>query len=516
MKNYEIMNFFLGRRNPLSLVITSLFVTLFFFQSCQKSTNDENEPDPQINPTSIEGSENLGSGYDVFDNYAEVSRVKAAILDVDALNKDGLIEVKTLEQSVFTTTSGTTVEEYSNSLQISASLEGSYMFFSGAIETNFHQERYSSTTYSFATVKSLIQKTQLRLPIDMAAEELRPYLTETAKTKLNDPTVTPDYIFNIYGTHCLTGVILGGRLDYSVSAETSDLSAGKSIGVYAEASFSKGGVSVSGSSGVVTEEEYAQFLTSRQKIVKTYGGQSEFGQDIINKDEYDAWIGSIDDNTVFCNYTQHGLVPVWDFCDNIVRKNELLTAYETWANDREIIVNPPEPKLCILDINVQFGANVADPLLIEGREYFRLPADLNASVGGAYIWIYYLLGYDNDETFTPLSEICTIDQTDGETLAALPGEGWVQLVGDLNSGAGGDYITLAYRRSSYPADKLLTGLRVEHIAKSNNYFTQYTSELNSWYAVTQGYGGTLKQDLNEGSGGWTIYLYYTYDDLIIK
>jgi hypothetical protein len=93
------------------------------------------------------------------------------------------------------------------------------MFFSGSVKTNFLEDRYSYKEYSFATVKSIIQKTQLRLPVDMTAEELKPYLAATAKNKLNDPSVTHYDIFSIYGTHCLTGVTLGGRLDYSVSAK---------------------------------------------------------------------------------------------------------------------------------------------------------------------------------------------------------------------------------------------------------------------------------------------------------
>jgi len=502
MKKYVLSNHF------TAIVI---IISLQIIFGCQKSDDtDDNVNDPP----EIEGSENLGSGYDVFDNYAEVSRVKAAILDVDKLNKDGLIEKKTVENSIFTTTSGESISEYSNSLKVSASLEGNYMFFSGAVETNFHEDRYLYESYSFATVKSNIQKTQLRLPIDMLADELKPYLTETARNKLNDPTVSPEYIFDIYGTHCLTGVMLGGRLDYSVSARTSDLTVGKSIEVYAEASFSTGGVSVTGSGGTVTNEEYSKYLNSQKKIVKTFGGQSEFGQDIINEDDYDAWINSIDENTVFCDYTQHGLVPVWEFADEQSRKNELMAAFDVWASDHEITTNPA-PQLCILDVKVFFG-NPADPLLIDDREYHRLNADLNASVGGSLIWIYYLLGYTDDQTFTPIAEICTIDASDGESINNLPGTGWVQLPEDLNKGAGGDLIYIAFRRSAGPSDDLLTGLRVEHSAKADNYYSNYTDGTNNWYAVMQGYGGIYKQDLNEGSGGWFIFLYYTNDELIIE
>lgn len=494
-------------KNP-SFIVTffSIALSILCMISCDKKEEDKSIILPS------EGMESLGSGYDVFDNYAEVRKIKASILDVDALNADGLVEVKTVEHSIFTTSSGTSIEEYSNSLSLSAGLSGSYKFFSGAIEANFHQERYSYESYSFATVKSMIQKTQIRIPIDVNVSELKPYLTETARANLNNPGVSPATIFTQYGTHCMTGVILGGRLDYSVSARTSDINESYGIGLYAERSFSAGGVSISNNQSIITEQEYEKYLSSQKKIVKTYGGQSEFGQDIIHKDDYDNWIESIEGRTVFCNFTEQGLVPVWEFCDDLSRKDELAQAFDTWAAEREIVVHPA-PELCILDIKVMFGSSVADPLLINGREYHRLPADLNASVGGEYIWIYYLLGYDNDLMFEPVAEICTIDETDGETLGALPGEGWVKLPEDLNTGAGGDYIYLAYRRINEPTEKVITGLRVEHAAKSNNYYSLHTGSTNNWYAVQAGYNSGTKQDLNEGCGHWYIWLYYTWDEI---
>lgn len=511
MKNLLKSRVSKGNRSSFLFILIFSFLVIIQYNGCKKSSDDEDNS--ATDPTSIEGSENLGSGYDVFENYADATKVKAPILDLSQLNSAGLIELKTIENSTFSTSSGTTIDEYSSSLKVSASLSGSYMYFSGAIKTNFHEDRYEYESYSFATVKSLIQKFQLRLPTDMTAEDFKPYLTATAKSKINDPAISSDYIFSTYGTHCITGVILGGRLDYSVSAKTSDLATGKGIDVYAEASFGKGGVSVTGSGGVVTEEEYNTFMNSQKKILHVYGGQSEFGQDIINKDDYDLWIGSIKDNSVFCNFTQNGLIPVWEFCDDEIRKNELMTAFDAWAADREIIVNPtpPEPRLCILDVRVYYGQNVADPLFdpTNGKTYHRLWADCNAGSGGGFVWIYYCLGYENEGT--PVSHICTIDQTDGESLAAL-GPGWVQLTGDLNHGAGGDLIYVAIKPISNTTDPLLTGLRIELNAKTENVYSLYTNESNNWFAVNEGGpNGINKQDLNEGCGGWYNYLYFTFD-----
>jgi len=455
---------------------------------------------PIDNTENIRGIDNLGSGYDVFETFADIAKVKATILDYKALNADGLVEMKDLEHSSFHTTSGTTVTEYTSSLSVSVGLSGSYMFFSGSVKTNFSQNRYCYDSYSFATHHSMINKYQLRLPADWDANDLKPYLTSQARAKLNDASIPASEIFRIYGTHCLTGIIVGGRLDYSVSARTRDLKENVSIGVYAEASFSIGLGSGSINTSVISETDYNKFATSMEKHLEVYGGSSELGQHIINKDDYDAWIGSVGNNLVFCNHTQNGLIPVWYFCENASRKDELETAYATWAIDRAIPVFPA-PRVCILDLKIIEGSRAANPPKVNDRDYYRLNYDLNAGAGGAFICIYYLAGMEND-TITPIAEVATINSYDEESLSNLPA-GFVMINKDLNRDAGGDYICLAYRRRNDYSDKLVTGLRV------NSAYSFGTGSGNTWYALTAGYPSAPPQDLNEGAGGDDIYLYYT-------
>jgi len=352
----------------------------------------------------------------------------------------------------------------------------------------------------------MINKYQLRIPTDWSAEELKPYLTSQAKNKLNDPTVPADEIFRIYGTHCLTGIVVGGRLDYSISGRTSDLKSNVSIGVYAEASFSMGLGSGTMSTSVITEEELHTFESNMEKHLEVYGGSSELGQHIIIKDDYDAWIGSIENNLVFCNFTQNGLIPVWEFCEDDTRKEALKAGYATWSEDRKITVYPA-PRVCILDLIILEGASAANPYTdrVTDRVYYRLNYDLNRGCGGdtPYIWIYYLPGIEND-TITPIAEVATIDESDGERLSNLP-DGFVKIAHDLNRGAGGDYIYLAYRRRSSYDDKLVTGLRV------NNAYSMGTSAYSQWNVVTANYTSATPQDLNEGAGGDDIFLYFTDD-----
>ena len=207
---------------------------------------------------------------------------------------------------------------------------------------------------------------------------------------------------------------------------------------------------------------------------------------------------------MFCNYTQNGLIPIWYFCDDSSRKNELEAAYATWANDREISVFPA-PRVCILDVKIIEGVSAANPYKINDRDYYRLNYDLNRGCGSStpYIYIYYLLGMEND-TITPIAEVSTVNTSDGESLANFL-EGFERIDHDLNRGAGGDDIFLAYQRRKDNLDKLVTGLRV------NGVYSYGTSASFTWYVVTQGYISPTPQYLNEGAGGDDIFLYYTND-----
>ncbi len=486
-------------------VIFFLGVFLIYLIGCNKKIEIPGPFVPIEDPDLISGMENLGSGYDVFEEFANASKVKAPVLDYKNLNSDGLVELKNLEHSTFHTTSGTSINQYSNSLGVSVGLEGSYMFFSGSVTTNFSQERYSYDSYSFATYHCTSNKYQLRLPIDWDATDLKKYLTSQAKTKLNDASIPATEIFRIYGTHCLTGVVVGGRLDYSISGQTSDVKTGVSVGVYAEASYSQGLGSGTLSTSVISQSEYNQFASNMEKHLEAYGGDSQYAHDIISKDDYTAWLSSIGNNMVFCDYTQNGLIPVWEFCDDASRKAALETAYATWATSRTIPVYPT-PRHCILDVQVIEGANAANPYRINGRDYYRINSDLNYSCGSStpYIWLYYLAGLEND-TIVPIAEVATRDVTDGETLPS----GFVEIPVDLNKGVGGDVIHLIYRKRNNHSDQLISGLRVQSVYSSG------TSVSNVWHVVPIQINPTSPQDLNEGASvcGNKVWLYWTDDVL---
>lgn len=454
------------------------------------------------------GFENLGAGYDVFDNYADVERVKAVIFDTKALNEAGLIEKKILEKSVFETSSGTTISQYSSSLQVKASLEGSYMYFSGALKTNFSESRYKSEEYSFATVHSSINKYILRMNLGLTGADLLPYLTEQASNAINDPAIDPHALFNVYGTHALTGIIIGGRLDFNISARTSDLSGNKSIGVYATASFKNSFSSATVTVETLSESEWTSYNSSKEEKLEIYGGASEYGQFIINDGQYERWIESIGDNLIFADFTSsNALMPIWDLVDSPERRDQLMAGYETWAEARKIYTTPT-PKNSIIGVSVRNSGNnnMPDNFVELGLTYRKLPIDLNADAGGDWIYLYYAIGLDDGSSGAlPINDLYTIDTSDGE---GAHGSGAFINV-DLNRGAGGDFLFLAYNKG---LTNVIRGIRVQDASANTDVYSAGTSANNTWFGITQ-QGSASLQDMNEGAGGHDVFIFYTYDSI---
>jgi hypothetical protein len=478
-----------------------LFLMPFLLISCDKINDLLNTGKV---PDDIMGMENVGCGYDVFDKYADVLSIKAAILDADLMNSAGILDFKKIEKGVFRTVSGTSIDEYTSSMSNTTNLSGSYKFFSGAVETNFSSGKYRYSEYSFATVQSLINKYGIRVGLNYTAEDLKQYLTTKARQDINNDQMAPATLFSMYGTHAVTGLVLGGRLDFSVSADMSKVTTTKGIRVFAEASFEATFASASVSNEYVSSEEMSQFRSTEEKRLEVYGGAAEYGQNIINDNDYQAWVSSIAANYVFCDFQEDGLMPIWDFCDSQTRRDALKAGFETWAADHSIETSTM-PKNCILDLTVRTSSRWENlPETLEGG-YVRIGADLNQGAGGDFVAIYALVGLDNSTQWVPINKIYIQNTSDGEGQEA----GTTRDGTDLNKGAGGDYLYLCYTRGR---EHIVRAIDVfNQSSGSHQYSPRSLTTGQTWLWVMQQNNGNDRQDLNEDAGGDYIYLGYTYD-----
>ena len=463
---------------------------------------------PSDDDSILTGMDFVGRGYDVFNRYANPSDVLAEVLDFQAMFDDGLVERIQLEQSEFNTVEGTTIDEYMTSLSRRASVSGSYAGFSGSVVVNFDASHYNYTEYSFATVETFIEKYSARIKLGTPLSSLKDYLTETAAAKINDPAVDPESVFVSCGTHVLRGIVIGGRLDYNVSADMSLVEGSKSIGVFAEASYD-GIFSVDVSGDIVTASEMSSFNSARKQSLKVFGGSSEYGQYIIAGDEqgYGPWIQSVADSPVFCDFDRTTpIIPIWDLCDNPDRAAALESGYAAYAAKRAIeptgtplVANP-----CVVDIKLYDLGVVYTGPNPTADGYILLPQDLNEGAGGDYIYILVKYGLDTDPTAITGLYVRNTSLSDPEMDGMIEPDGFC----DLNDDAGGDYIYLYFFRGGTQA--------IRSVALKNTTDSQfYYSVSNDTFSYNDDggriYGWYDSRDLNRNAGGDGIILGWSFD-----
>lgn len=493
-------------------MILLMTAILTFFTSCTEDSNpikdDSNEGVIGEVYVSDDAYKFIGYGYDLLENYADPSHMKGLVFKSWALPDEFTVK-RTLESGIFKTTSGNSISEYQSTLQENISVEGSYKMFSGAVKTNFKKDYYELNKTSYATVQYIINKYQIEIPLNYAqAEHLRPYMADQAVKDLNDDAVTPFKIFEMYGTHVLTGAVMGARLDFNTMMMSSDIKQGQSISVLAEAEYSSLFSKVNTSSKFKSDEERNYYLEHRQKILKTIGGNSEFGESIINKDDYDKWINSIGSKSVLCDYTNNGLIPIWEFCQDSTRKDLIKNAFKGWATARQIVTHdgPAPPRNCIVDV-IAYNHDQGSYIDQNGMRYYKLDEDLNCGAKGKYIYLYYAVGLDNQTgTYSPITKLF-LSYSNKESTAANGGHGLTNCGVDLNSGAKGAYIYLFKGRSTSDGDPI-RGIQVFNQSKKRNAYSQPQIDTGYWDV---GSTGDVPLDLNKGAGGDYIYLKCTKD-----
>ncbi|MGC9344263.1 MAG: MAC/perforin domain-containing protein, partial [Bacteroidales bacterium] len=255
------------------LIPTSVIILLLSLISCEKDDdlNPDNPSDKARSDSIYASYQNLGSGYDVFDNYADVVKVRGQVFDLVKLHDNNYLEKKTIEKGTFHTVEGKTVSEYLHNFSTKTNVSGSYGFFSGSLSVNYETSQYSSHTNSFATVQSLINKYLLQVKKEYNADDLKKYTTAKFKEDINNQNLSSFDIFTMYGTHCMRSIIVGGRLDFNVTAKESYVSDSKSIGVHARAAFKSLFAKVNMENETVDETEQSEFESHMERNLEVYG-----------------------------------------------------------------------------------------------------------------------------------------------------------------------------------------------------------------------------------------------------
>ncbi|MBB6497796.1 MAC/perforin domain-containing protein [Methanococcus maripaludis] len=432
----------------------------------------------------LPGLDALGTGYDIFGEYANPKSVKSKIFNLGP-QKEIVVEGKTflipevvryteVMQGVFDSRFGKTLKEYSEKLKVSTGLKGNYGFFQGSITASFDKSTLQRSEYEYSTVNDDVKKWVIALP-SKTDLKVKSMLDSTFSRDLNGK-MDPETLFDTYGAYYLHEVIVGARCSYNSSVNKKTLDQSVNVEVAAEMSYKKFVNSISVDEKTQYESQIKEFDSNSSTGTEVLGGKPEYGHYINQSGNYDKWIESIIDYPVFSGFTENSLVPIWELCTNDTRKTELENAFPAYAEKKTM----PYSQYCITDLSVieSDKGGAAPPY-----GFKKVDMDLNKGAGGKYIYLCYKEGLD---TTTPITDIVVLHGKNADAP-----NGYTKINVDLNHKAGGKYIYFAYSRQTNKDP-----IRSVVVVKGKNANAPYGYE-------------KIDYDLNKGAGGEYLYLCYS-------
>ena len=287
------------------------------------------------NSNGISSYLHLGKGYDMSGYYAEESCVKASVLDCELLEKAGhiygLTQLNSTEEYIST---GANLQEYQNRYTAKAGIEASYAGFSAAVNANFSEEAKCCSENQYATLRHMTKKSSLRLNDNLTAAQLSDCISENFASDVR--TLDAAGIVSKYGTHVIVGFSLGGVLEYSMTADATEMESAIDWGVAVKA-----GYEVEGTGSVNASASYDQFNSLKTKAnnfqsrLKCRGGQSQYASMGntstvgYSSETYSQWLGSLEDrnNIVLVDY-EGTPIPIYEFITDLPKKAQVRTAVQ--------------------------------------------------------------------------------------------------------------------------------------------------------------------------------------------
>ncbi|MCC8459310.1 MAC/perforin domain-containing protein [Photorhabdus aegyptia] len=312
--------------------------------------------------TVIAGAEMIGTSYDVFGKYCNVGSCMNSLFDERKINasEDNFKKVTILGKTLkvpyyidcysvgdlkYTNASGESIESYQSSIASKSRIKGNYLFFSASLRVDFDTDSLTAFENAF----SRIQYTYDLYILKSSAEALKEFLKESVKTALDKADTEEDMndLFNTWGSHFLSGVVMGGCAQYSSSTNKYTSNLTNSFDVVAAASFA-GFIGFSARTDNSFKQDIKKFRSASN--IKThaiggdlsrfdpFGGATSADQPSAEeiaaaKKAFEDWKASVPNAPELVNFADSNpLTGIWELCSDRAQKAKLKKHFETvWA-----------------------------------------------------------------------------------------------------------------------------------------------------------------------------------------
>ena len=293
----------------------------------------------------------LGFGYDITGKYFTNTSAKAQVIDPVALKKDynDRVDYDLIASTDGRLTAGVSAGEYTKNLSVHLKLysdSDSISAFKGHLESSFSSAEHYSAKYSIAGYSLFMRMKQLYMTAPNAM--LSKYLTNKFKKDLE--TQDMEYNINNYGTHVLTNITLGARLDIMYRSLVA--SSMKKRTVESGCSYHVKGIFGINVDGHI-DETLLKDNTEQELVYRAIGGNPNkpfVGS--INADtqtpisiDISVWQSSCDTtNMQLIDAESQTVIPIYELVEDFAKKEQLKAAVMKYIREKSYIdVGDPIP-----------------------------------------------------------------------------------------------------------------------------------------------------------------------------
>ena len=455
-------------------------------------------------------------GYNVINSYYfnpyEINTGRP-ILDIEKLQSSDSNRVMRLDepQSTFRIVKAKSVSDFYRNMNASADFSYNGILHSGKAHVEFklterlkkNQVLIKGTAFHKKYKEYLQYNTPSRL-IPLLSQDFIDDINALAEDR-----TSANKIFENYGTHLIVSYYAGGHLDFNFRyTMTESLSYEKIDTAINQADLiSKGKAEYADSKELKTLNENSEFTyrVSGGKNLSATNLQELMAQ---NND----WVNSIADKPVLSQISDNymsSLVPIWELVDE--KAGSKLKSHFDYLVDQAGIrlagfdyIESPLSAMYITDVMVVTAKNSDDAINKVPSNYTivqtnpgskeRATADLNKGAGGDFIYVAYKKSPNKEEA------IAYLRISYGKDTSKPPiGSSYKLIPVDLNKGCGSNsgYVYLWYRKAT-SSDKTV-------LADIGAYYGKGSSLPSGWSWVYHG-NTTERADANWNAGGEYVYL----------
>lgn len=280
----------------------------------------------------------IGYGYDVINSsYINSYEVKLnyPIFDFEKVMNKRLLMVKE-RQSEDIYISGNSMESYQQTFEAKASAKAKIKkAFSGQIKGSFQQTKSSTTSALFYSYQH--STTCYQLVLQCSFDEYREMLSPSFKEDLLHLDIGT--LFDRYGTHVITSVLMGGRFDLNYTMLSDEEIDTSKLSASLDTSFKAWAIDASiNVSGDIEEKAKASNLDIYSTSHVFGGNYTQMNNENAILKNYSKWIESIEDKPSLVGIRDvNSLVGIWELLGDSdqeqARKAELERVFEKYGED---------------------------------------------------------------------------------------------------------------------------------------------------------------------------------------